>query len=205
MLRTGGSMAKQHVRCHRVSGHMGDIAKSTRLTRSGPAAWRDPIDAYPTATEVKPRKNACWPSLFCSSLSAGHEAKHGSEQVIHAQHGATRRVVMPSKDDVARYRSPFFVHERLITLRPYAIVHDPAVGSVTRRATAIIAHQRLEPMAEGRIGVQRQRTQHEECGRYQQSFCCFIPVSRCEIDPYGLLPGCGPGYLRSFRPDSCSN
>src|SRR5215831_16654681 len=29
---------------------------------------------------------------------------------------------MPSKDDVARYRSPFSVHERLITLRPYAIV-----------------------------------------------------------------------------------
>src|SRR5262249_54531533 len=125
-----------------------------------------------------------------------HEAKHGSEQVIHAQHGATRGVVMPSKDDFARYRSPFSVHERLITLRPYAIVHDPAVGSVTTRSTAIIAHQRLEPMAERRIGVQRQRTQHQECGRYQQSVCGFVPASRCEMDPYGLLPGRGHGCLK---------
>jgi len=36
MLRTRRSMAKQHVRFWRVSGPMADIAKSTRLTQSGP-------------------------------------------------------------------------------------------------------------------------------------------------------------------------
>src|SRR5689334_9944164 len=36
MLRTAGSMAKQHVCCWTVSGPKADIAKSTQTTQSGP-------------------------------------------------------------------------------------------------------------------------------------------------------------------------
>jgi hypothetical protein len=46
-------MAKQHVRCWRVSRPMADIAKSTRLTQSGPSNRRytEPVRSRMTVAE----------------------------------------------------------------------------------------------------------------------------------------------------------
>src|SRR5690348_10580414 len=63
MLRTSGSMAKQHVRCWKVIGPKVDIAKSTRLTRTGHAGeLRNTAGTvlHPCRALTSPTQNKLW-------------------------------------------------------------------------------------------------------------------------------------------------